>query len=195
MHRAMSLMVLLVPTQALAVSVYLNGTKVDGLTGAKMDKCSAEFDAKGNVLLSCPGYSVKVEGGAVEKPKDDAAVPSEISKHYFLVTEHGQVGVSDYDFDLFINSKFVRRLRNEEEQIVTEVTRHLQPGNNVVTFVAKKRQGKERKSFSPEHFFRVIIGEGAAGGDRVMIDEALVTFQKTAADTGDATKEFALTAR
>jgi hypothetical protein len=65
----------------------------------------------------------------------------------------------------------------------------------VVTFVAKKQQGRERKSFSPGHFYRVIIGEGAAGGDKVMIDDALITFSKTAADTDDATQEFTLNAR
>ena len=188
---------LLAPLPALAGSVFLNGTKVDGLTNTKIEKCSAEFDAKGNVLLNCPGYAVRVEGAEAHHPAapKDQPAPTLITKHYFLVTEQGQVGASEYDFDLFINSKFVRKMRSEEEQIVTEVTKHLQPGKNVVTFVSRKRVGTERRSFSPEHFYRVIIGEGAAGGDKVMIDEALITFQKTAADTADATQEFALDAR
>jgi len=197
LRRLACVIALLGPMPASAGSVFLNGTKVDGLTNTKIDKCSAEFDAKSNVLLTCPGYAVRVEGADPAKPppaKEEPA-PTQVNKHYFLVTEQGQIGASDYDFDLFINSKFVRKLRSEEEQIVTELTKHLQPGKNVVTFVAKKRVGKDRHSFSPEHFFRVIIGEGAAGGDKVMIDEALVTFQKTAADTADATQEFALDAR
>jgi len=187
----------LLPLNAWAGSVYLNGVKVDGLTSTKIDKCSAEFDAKGNVLLDCPGYAVKVEGAEAYKPPPakEAPPPTQITRHYFLVSEQGQVGLSDYDIDLFVNSKFVRKLRSEEEQIVTEITKHLQPGRNVVTFVAHKRAGKERRSFSPEHFYRVIIGEGAAAGDKVMIDDALITFQKSAADTADATQEFALDAR
>jgi hypothetical protein len=196
--RVAPLACLLVPASALAVSVYLNGTKVDGLTATKIDKCSVEFDAKANVLLNCPGYSVRVESGAPlpDKSKDDnAPPPATMSHHYFLVTEQAQMGSTDYDYDLFVNSKFIRRLKSDEEQIVTEVTRHLSPGKNTVTFVAKKRAGRERKSFSPQHFFRVIIGEGAAGGDKVMIDEALITFQKTAADTDDVTQEFTLNAR
>lgn len=195
LRRIAPLLALLAPAPALAGSVYLNGTKVDGLTNTKIEKCSAEFDAKGNVLLDCPGYAVKVEGGQAEKPKKDLPPPAFITKHYFLVTEQGQVGAAEYDYDLFVNSKFVRKLKSDEEQIVTEVTKHLQPGKNVVTFVAHKRAGKDRKSFSPEHFFRVIIGEGAAGGDKVMIDEALISFQKTAAETADATQEFTLEAR
>jgi len=190
------------PATAMGGSVFLNGTKVDGLTSTKIDKCAVEFDAKANVLLNCPGYSVKVEGGGPATgpgpgpdKKDDAPPPAQITRHYFLVTEQAQVGVADYDYELFINNKFVRKIRNEEEQIVTEVTKHLQPGKNTVTFVARKRQGKERKSFSPQHFYRVIIGEGAAGGDKVMIEDAIVTFQKTAADTDDTTQEYTLNAR
>ncbi|MGC4115336.1 MAG: hypothetical protein QM765_12170 [Myxococcales bacterium] len=192
------LFTLLAPLPALAGSVYLNGTKVDGLTNTKIDKCAVEFDAKANVLLNCPGYAVKVEGAEAQKlppPAKDEPAPTQITRHYFLVTEQGMVGASQYDIQLFINSKFVRTMRSEEEQIVTEVTKHLQPGKNVVTFVAKKQQAKDRKSFSPEHFYRVIVGEGAAGGDKVMIDDALITFQKTAADTADATQEFTLVAR
>ena len=116
----------------------------------------------------------------------------------YVMAERRSDGVmvfTDYDYELFINSKFIRRLKSDEEQIVSEVTRHLNPGKNTITFVAKKRPGKERKSFSPQHFFRVIIGEGAAGGDKVMIDEALVTFTKTAADTEDVTQEFTLNTR
>ena len=198
LRRVAPVICLLLPAPAMAVSVFLNGTEVDGLTATKIDKCSVEFDAKGNVLLNCPGYSVRVESGAPlpDKSKDDnAPPPATMTHHYFLVTEQAQLGFTDYDYELFINSKFIRRLKSDEEQIVSEVTRHLNPGKNTITFVAKKRPGKERKSFSPQHFFRVIIGEGAAGGDKVMIDEALITYQKTAADTEDATQEYTLNAR
>jgi hypothetical protein len=190
------LIAVLLPTPALAGSVYLNGTKVDGLTATKIDRCSVEFDSHANVLLNCPGYAVKVEAGTAEKlPTANDTATGQITKHYFLVTEHGQIGMSEWDYDLFVNSKFLRHLRCDEEQIVTEITKNLLAGKNLVTFVAKKRHGKDRKSFSPEHFFRVIIGEGASGGDKVMIDQSVVTFQKTAADTEDVTQEFTVTTR
>lgn len=197
LRRASLFVALLLPAPALAASVFLNGVKVDGaLANLKIEKCAVEFDAKGDVQLNCPGYAVKVEGGAPPAaPKDEAPAPEKITRHYFLVTEQAQIGATEYDYDLFINSKFVRKLRSEEEQIVTEVTKHLLPGKNVVTFVAKKRAGKQRVSFSPQHFFRVIIGEGAAGGDKVMIEDAVVSFQRTAADTEDATQEYELKAR
>ncbi len=33
--------------------------------------------------------------------------------------------MAEYDIDLYINSKWIRKLRNNEDQIITEVTRHL----------------------------------------------------------------------
>ena len=39
-----------------------------------------------------------------------------------------------------------------------------------------------RKSFSSEHVYRVIVGEGNVGGDNVMIDNPLVKFERTAAE-------------
>ncbi len=182
---------------ALAGSVFLNGTKVDGLANTKIDKCSVEFDAKANVLLNCPGYAVKVEGaGTATTLKDEqAAVPGVMTRRYFLVTEQAQQGATDYDIEMYVNAKFIRRLKSDDEQIVTEITKHLSPGKNSVTFIAKKRTGAARKSFSPEHFFRVIVGEGNASGDRVMIDNPLVTFSRNAAETQDATEEFTLTTR
>ncbi len=188
---------LCLPLSAQAVSVFLNGTKVDGLANTKIDKCGVEFDAKGNVQLSCAGYSVKVEGGAASQAAsaDDGPAPTVINRKYFLVTEQPEQGAADYDIEVFINSKFIRRLRSNEEQIVAEITRHLTPGKNTVTLVAKKKKDTGRKSFSQQHFFKVTIGEGNASGDRVMIDNALVEFTRTAAETQDVSQEYTLTAR
>lgn len=196
-HRlAVVLAVLAIPAQSQAVSVFLNGTRVDGLVGTKIDKCAVEFDAQGNVQLSCPGYAVKTEGTPPPAaPTEAEAVPSgTIERKYYLVTEQAERGKAGFDIELYVNAKFIRRLRNEEEQIVSEITRHLRPGKNTVTFIARKKQG-EAVSFSKSHFFRVLIGQGNDAGDRVMIDDTLVTFERTAADTGDLTQEFTLVAR
>lgn len=189
---------LLAPLPAMAVGVYLNGTKVDGaLTNTKLEKCRVEFDAKGNVLLDCPGIKLQTSTG---EPAPDASRLADetpvMTKKYFLVTEQSVKGNTEFDIDLYINSKPIRTLKNDEEQIVIEVTQHIQPGKNKVLFVARKKPiTGARKSFSPEHFFRVIIGEGNAAGDKVMIDNPVVTFKRTAAETQDVSEEFVLTTR
>lgn len=190
-HTILSL--LLISGSALAGSVYLNGVKIDGVTNQKFEKATVRIDEKGNVLIDAPGYAVKqVEAGPAETPSSRSGV---ISKHYFLVTEQNQVGMTEYDVDLYVNSKWVRKLKSSEDQIVSEITKNLVPGKNTVMFIARKVAGEARKSLSGSHFFRIIIGEGTMSGDHVMIDNPVVKFERTAANTDDLSKEFSLNAR
>ncbi|MBZ4416645.1 hypothetical protein [Myxococcus sp. RHSTA-1-4] len=122
------------------------------------------------------------------------AAPARITQRYWLVTEQTVPGMTEYDIDVFINSKWLRKLRGNEDQVVLDITRHLLPGANNVTLIARKNAGTRRGN-SPDHVFRVIIGEGNEGGGNVMIDNPLIRFQKTAADTQDATQEYTLTTR
>ncbi|MFN7130575.1 MAG: hypothetical protein ACK4N5_00735 [Myxococcales bacterium] len=188
----------LAPAPALAVDVFLNGTKVNGLiSSTKLEKCGVEFDAKGDLLLSCPGIKLETQGGGTPTTGSKLGADEGVmTKKYFLVTEQAAQGHAEFDIDLYVNAKPVRTLKNDEEQIVIDITKHISPGRNKVLFVARKKPlTGARKSFSPEHFFRVIIGEGNAAGDKVMIDNPVITFKRTAAETEDVSEEFVLTTR
>ncbi|HYO73773.1 MAG TPA: hypothetical protein VEU33_47680 [Archangium sp.] len=126
-------------------------------------------------------------------PVDTA--PARITRRYWLVTEQSAVGMSEYDIDLYVNSRWVRKLRNGEEQVITELTRELQPGKNTVLMMARKVAAGSRRSESPQHVFKVIIGEGNEGGGNVMIDNPLIRYQRTAAETEDQSEEFTLITR
>jgi len=121
--------------------------------------------------------------------------PARISRHYWLVTHQNVPGMTEFDIDVYINAKWLMTLRNTSQQDVTEITRYLVPGQNSVTFEAKKLQSGPRKSFSPEHQFVVVIGEGDAGGDNVMINNPLITFKRTAADGDSASKDYSFVTR
>ncbi|MFY0578440.1 hypothetical protein ACN28S_32750 [Cystobacter fuscus] len=121
--------------------------------------------------------------------------PTRITQRYWLVTEQSAQGKTEYDIDLFINSAWVRKLRNGEGQVITELTRYLRPGKNTVRMMASKVLTGPRRSQSAEHTFQVIIGEGNEGGGRVMLDKPLIRFERTAAQTEDVTEEFVLTTR
>ena len=66
MHRSIlsaalvALVGLLVPASALASSVYLNGTRIDGVTNQKFEKATVRIDEKGDVFIEAPGYAVRV---------------------------------------------------------------------------------------------------------------------------------------
>jgi hypothetical protein len=193
MRCATALLTLGLSASAAAGSVYLNGVKIDGVTNQKFEKATVRIDGDGNVLIDAPGYNVRtLEGGS----DSAAATPTgTVSKKYFLVTEQTSPGATEYDIDVYVNSKWLRRLRSSDEQIVTEITKNLSPGKNTLMFIAKKATNTSRKSFSKNDVFRVIIGEGNMSGDHVMIDNPVVKFERTAADTNDLTQEFQLTTR
>lgn len=121
--------------------------------------------------------------------------PPTLTKRYWLFTEQSVPGMADYDIDLYINSKWIRKLRNNEDQVITDITQHLQPGKNTILLNAHKVVAGERKSYSPRHYFKVIIGEGNMGGQNVMIDNPIIKFTRTAADDKDSSEEFTLTTR
>jgi hypothetical protein len=194
------------PATVLAGSVFLNGVNIDGVTNQKFDHANVRIDERGNVLIDAPGYAVKtvqpgMQGGMVmtNPGMTGTGVPMvpqpQMTRRYWLVTEQTVPGMTEYDIDVYVNAKWIRKLRNSEEQIVTEVTKFLQPGRNTVLLTAHKVSNGPRKSFSPEHLFQVILGEGNVGGDNVMIDNPLVKFKVTAADTDDTSKEFSFNTR
>lgn len=118
-----------------------------------------------------------------------------ITKHYWMVTHQNAPGMTEFDIDVYVNAKWLMTLRNTSAQDVVEVTRFLIPGQNSVTFEAKKLSAGPRKSFSPEHQFIVVIGEGDAGGDNVMINNPLVTFKRSASDADSTSKDYSFVTR
>ncbi|MGE6763788.1 hypothetical protein ACQKGO_37600 [Corallococcus interemptor] len=213
----------LVPMLALAGSVFLNGVKIDGVTNTRFEKATVRIDAEGNVHIDAPGYAARVttvtptpatpapatpppaaavpDAGVVAQapapvaPATPAASPGRITQRYWLVTEQTTPGMTDFDIDVYVNSRWLRRLRNNEDQVVMDITSQLRPGANAVTLIARKQSTGSRRSTSTGNVFKVIIGEGNEGGGNVMIDTPLIRFQKTAADAQDATEEFTLTTR
>lgn len=177
---------------ALAGSTYLNGVRIDGVTNQKFEKVNVRIDESGNVLIEAPGYNVR----QVEGPDNSVPSPGVMTKRYYLVTEQTVAGMTEFDIDVYVNSKWLRKLRNGDEQIVTDISKNLTPGKNTIMFIAKKSlSGATRKSFSREHAFRITIGEGQTSGDHVVIDNPVVKYERTAADANDNTQEFTLTTR
>ncbi|QRN93778.1 hypothetical protein JRI60_32000 [Archangium violaceum] len=141
-----------------------------------------------------PAPAPAIAPAATPAPASPAA-PARITRRYWLATEQSVPGMTEYDIDLYINSRWVRKLRNNEDQVITEITRSLLPGKNTVLLMAHKVAGSSRRSQSAQHVFKVIIGEGNEGGGNVMIDNPLIRFQRTAADAEDVSEEFTLTTR
>ncbi len=197
------------PAPASGPRLSLNGVAIDGVTNQRFDNCTVVIDAQGNVNIEARGYAVRSAGsaptnavplapGATAAAAAPAAAPApapdKLTRRYFLVTEQTRPDGTQFDIAVFINAKWIRELKSQEDQVVTEVTRYLRPGPNKVTLAATKRPG-DRKGGSPDVIFRVVIGEGDQGGDHVRIDTPLVDARRTAAESGDVTEEYTLVAR
>lgn len=189
----------LVPSMGSAASVFLNGVNIDGVANQTFQNCSVQIDANGNIFITAKGYAV---GGstatAQPAPAPNKVVPAPeptMNQHYWLVTEKAAPGMSQFDIELFVNGKFVRKFLDDEEHVVLEITKFLQPGQNKLTFLAKKNLGTARRSSSPQHYFRVVVGEGESGGRNVMITKKLIDYKRTALETKDFKDDFVITTR
>jgi hypothetical protein len=183
----------------LLASVYLNGVNIDGLRSQRFEKCKAvRIDDRGDVHLECPGYQVEQPAAAptlAPAPLIPSAVAAAMSKRYWLVSEEKDGASAQYDVDVFINAKFIRKIRAGEPQVVLEITRHLHPGTNKVLFAATKRTEAGRKSAPPGSFLKLVVGEGNEGGNTVTIDNPLIESKRTAAETDNVNEEFTLQGR
>jgi len=176
----------------LIATLFLNGVNIDGVRGQSFEKCrSVRVDDKGDVYLDCPGYQV-------EAPTVQGAAPpvsGSLSKQYWMVTEQKDGALAQYDLDVFINGKWVRRVKSTDDQIVMDISKLLQPGPNKVLIAATKHVETGRRSTSPSAYLKVIVGEGQSGGGNVMIDSPLLEYKRTAAETDNINEEFTIQGR
>jgi len=187
-----ALMLLAIPVLMLAGAasakpgVFLNGVNIDGVTNQKFKNVTVEIDAEGNVLIFAKGYEVK------SVAKEASGGP--VTRRYFLVSETNAPGMTQYDIDVFINSVWVKRISHKEAQNVIEITDKMRKGKNIVHFTATKNM-KNGSLRSPQHYIKVLVGEGNMGGNNVMIDNTLAEYSRTAADTGNHSQEFVVKGR
>ncbi|HOX43345.1 MAG TPA: hypothetical protein PK668_07095 [Myxococcota bacterium] len=180
---------------AWARNVFLNGVRIDAVTGQKFEKCTVTIDANGDIFIDAPGYAVQAKDGQKAQPANlPGAGSAGASKRYWLVKEENYPGKTQYEIDIYINSQWWKRIRSDDEpSMVIELTKHLKPGPNVLHFAATKKVGEQRLSVSPEVYLRLIVGEGDMGGNNVMIESPLVQYKRTAAETENYNDEYNIT--
>ena len=192
------LCLLLAAPAALARSVYLNGVNIDGVTGQEFKNCVVKVDANGDIWITAKDYVVKPSDGkepAKQSPAAGGAQPAAtvITKKYWLVTELGP-GRGGYDIDVYVNNVWIKKVQNNDEQIVIDITKHLQPGRNVLKFTALKVKGIAADP-AGKGFTNVIIGEGSAGGNNVVIDKPVLEYKRLASESQPFVNEFTVMAR
>jgi hypothetical protein len=145
----------------------------------------------GTPVVAVPLTSLQTTTPAAKTPEQ----PKKITKRYFLVATQNAPGMPEYEMDVYVNAKYLLTLKSTLDQEVIDITRNLVLGGNTITIEAKKVTVGPRKSFSMEHVFNVVVGEGNEAQGNVMIDNPVVTFRRTAADNDSVSKDFNFTTR
>ncbi|OGQ11314.1 MAG: hypothetical protein A2138_20290 [Deltaproteobacteria bacterium RBG_16_71_12] len=176
-------------------SVFLNGVNIDGVVNQKFENVTVTIDDKGNILILAKGYEIQAQAPVVKALPAAASDAGPVTKRYFLVSETSGLGLAQYDIDVFINSTWIKRISSNDPQAVVEISRWMRKGKNTVHFAATKVMGAERKSSSPAHYLKIYIGEGNMGGNNVMIDNALIEYQRDASEMGNFADELPIEGR
>lgn len=188
-------MLVAAPLAALAAEIYVNGVRAEGVKNQVFVNARVEFDVNGNVIITVPPAAPAATPAPTPAPPAVTAGLPIAAGRFWLVTEKASPGLTQYDLELFVNGKWVRRFMDAEEHVVFDLSPHLRTGDNKVLLLAKKSLIDGRRSQSPQHFFRVVVGEGQKNGRNVMITKKLIDYQRTALETQDFTNEYTLTVK
>lgn len=180
---------LLLPGEGLGASVYLNDVNIDGVNNRQFPHCSVRIDQHGDIHITTHAKTLSRQAPALA-PAPTPTLPAHPVQRYWLVTEKAAPGMTQYDVDLFINSRWVRKFLDDEEHVVMELTKFLRSGSNRMVFVAKKNLRGTRRSASPQHYFRIVVGQGDSAGRKVMISRKLIDYKRTALETKDFKNDF-----
>ncbi len=193
---AMLSVALTLSSRAEAKSVFLNNTNIDTVRGQTFENVTVVIDEHGNVLIKSDVY--KIESGKALAPSEQkepdrtASIPRGI--RYWLISEENAPGMSQYDFDVFVNGNLVKTVKSGEPQVIEDVTRFVLPGTNTVTITARKNFGAGRKSESKDFYQRVYIGRGALNeAGAIIIENPDIDYKHSAAEVTNFADQLSFT--
>lgn len=149
---------LAVPMVAQAQDLFVNGSRLTGLTGSGLDIRPVQeviVDDSGNVHVIAPDFMVAGPDGA-PLPIDLAAQELVLNGTFYLVTDPVPSGALPDRIEVQVNGRVVRVIDPAEGQLMLPVNEFFRLGLNTVTFRAV-RSGVAQTSGD----WRVMVGKGA----------------------------------
>ena len=137
------------------------------------------------------------QGPTADLPPSQQAAPPKLSAQYVLFSSQSEIGAAGFDIDVFINGVLAVRIKNDDVQVVEDVTKFMKKGENKVTFVARKKPSIRDVQVSKTDFIEIQITEGAvdpATDSLVIKADTGITYRVTAAEKQDTTKEMKISA-
>lgn len=177
-----SIFILFLGSVAHALGLYINGVRVDGVSGVKLKNVDVEIDEHGDVRITAKGYNVNVAEPAhpaPPPPPQRKAAPE--PTHYILtMTTNGD---PQWDVDVYVAGQFVKRFQSGQPAGPVDVSRFIRPGDNSVRFKAVKQEGIIH-STQPTEFLQLSLD-----ADQTLLTGKheithVYSYKRTAAETG-----------
>jgi hypothetical protein len=198
-----------------AGGLYINGVPVDGVRNLKLSGVDVEIDAAGDVRILARGYRVEAQEVTPRplEPRLSSATPPantttpaprtarptatpsprpSVPRRYYIANHRR--GDAQWEFDVYLNGRLVRRFSSREATAPIDVTAWMHAGDNTVHIRAVKREG-ERTSIGAEDYFEVVLGEGQPQPDGQVIVDGIYTYRRTGAEPGLFTNDATVTLR
>lgn len=190
--------------------IFLNGVEVGGmLKGRSFTQTSVKFDEQGNLHISAPGYSIKVEQPAappttppghtnvIAPPPADTQIKAPrmapaTAGRYWMVVDVPMIG--HYRIRATMNGRVVAELDGRQSQHVKELTGYVTTGDNEVelTFMPLPDAPK----ITGVKAMKVMLGRGSEeAGDTLAIDQVLGTVELKTGQSSAFSKRMKFKAR
>lgn len=194
-----ALALIALPAQAQdTTKIFLNEVDITGAADIELTEVKAvKIDAQGNVHIDAPQYQVETEqdanaGNAAGNGGGGDAIQAESGGEYYLIGTNTNPGKAGFDIEIYVNGVLRRTIRNEEDQVVVNISKHLIPGTNTVVFKARKKTNKARLSTSPADRISIMVGKGNATANQLTIERQLATFSVNASENADKNQTITL---
>lgn len=195
--------------------LFLNQVNIEGVVNQKIENCTVEIDAKGNVWITAKGYRVESKSVSPSNKAEEKVMPSSsasqvgagpansvesaslkgvLQKRYWLISDKPYPGLEQYDLDVRINGSVVAHIDSAVAMNALEVTSYFKAGANQVEIVATKRVDATtpRKSVSPLHYHRLSLGVGRLNEQVLVIEKTLFDYRRTAAESTNFTDRYSV---
>lgn len=190
---------LLLPTNALALEVFLNGVRATGAKLADLVNCSVRFDADGNLHIISPGYRVVDDGKGnlrIEGQSDLAAAkpstaPAAKPKGRYVLTYQPHPRVN-FSFDVYVGGKLFRKIGLDTGAFTVELTQELLPGANVLRVVGTPGDSVPGGEDADIAALRIYRGDATADGTFVARKPAVWELVRAAIDRDAVDRSYTL---
>lgn len=104
-----------------------------------------------------------------------------MAHRYLLVLSNPQRGAVPYDVDVLVNGKHVVTYTSQRGNSAIDVSEHVQPGQNTVSFAARRPAGAS--AGNPSATMSIMLGVGAYDGSAARFEHVLLGMEYRGSDS------------